>query len=149
MIVLQVLIIVTIQANNLAPTSSAPSIPIMLPNFSQLNKYQKPGHQEPKPKLVHEKPKHEEQETTLHTCLTKKFEHCEKLVGKSRYKHNTCLYLGISFYLKTYKVEAMGSDIERCIRDCKREHKKRSVLLLGACAKICYETYVKNHPHIP
>jgi hypothetical protein len=104
--VLQVLIMVTI-ANNLAPTSSAPSIPIMLPNFSQLDKYQKPGHQEPKPKLVHEKPKHEEQEPTLHTCLTKKFEHCEKVEDKL--------------------------------------DKWRSY----NCTKICYETYVKNHPHIP
>jgi hypothetical protein len=47
-IVLQVLSMVKIQANNLAPTSSAPSILIMRPHFSQLDKSQKPSHQEPK-----------------------------------------------------------------------------------------------------
>ena len=37
-VMIQVLIMFKIKANNLAPASSAPSIPIMLPNFSQLDK---------------------------------------------------------------------------------------------------------------
>lgn len=141
MIVLHILTVVKLQVNSITPTSFAPSIPTMLPNFSELNQSQKLGLQEPK----YQKPKHEEHATTLHSCLTRRNEHCMKrgkLAGKVLY--GRCLYHAFRGCLILNKNDVLYPVIEICVKNCLLKS-KGSFLLLGTCLEDCGEKHLRSH----
>jgi hypothetical protein len=143
MIELYILIVVKIQAENLASTSFAHLAPIMLPHFSELDKAQVLEHQEPEPKS-----EHQEQKPTLHSCIKKEYEDCKKrkkLISVHNFSYGHCLFNGFIDCQHRFEPSTV---IISCLRVCWR-HYVIDRHPVAPCLEECYERHVKNNSHNP
>ena len=144
-----ILIVVKIQANNVNSTSFAHSDPIIIPHFSELDQGQDSRYQEqepkPDPKLEHQtpnsEPEHHEPKVTLHSCITKTFENCEK---KHKSRHEKLPMVIVSLV-------AFKFVLQNCISNCWIHSIWTAQLYMqfAPCLELCYEMHVKNYPHNP
>jgi hypothetical protein len=103
-----ILMVVTIKLYILiVSTSFAYSALIMLPQFFELDKAQKPENQEPTP--------------LLHSCITKKYDNCKESEknGARGFSYSECLFNGFMDCLDLFKHSTV---IESCVLTCWRQH---------------------------